>query len=56
MNTDDKRRARLNLINDLLGRIPYKKVKRDKVKLPKREKRGGYREPKYPFKYIKEVY
>jgi hypothetical protein len=24
------------------------------VKLPGRQKRGGYREPKYSFKYIKE--
>jgi len=54
--TDQKRRGRLNLITDLLGRIPYKKVKRDKVKLPKREKPGNYREPKYPYRYIKEVY
>ena len=54
--TDQKRRARLNIITDLLGRIPYKKVKRDKVKLPKREKAGGYRQPNYPYKYIKEVY
>jgi polyphosphate kinase 2 len=56
VRTDQKRRARLNIITDLLGRIPYKKVKRDKVKLPKREKRGGYREPNYPYKYIKQVY
>jgi len=26
------------------------------VKLPERGKRGGYKEPKYPFKYIKERY
>jgi polyphosphate kinase len=25
-------------------------------KLPKRQKRGGYREPDYPFKFIKERY
>ena len=56
VQTDQKRRARLNLITDLLGRIPYKKVKRDKVKLPKREKPGSYREPKYPYRYIKEEY
>jgi polyphosphate kinase 2 len=54
--TDQKRRARLNLITDLLGRVPYKKVKHDKVKLSKREKPGNYREPKYPYRYIKEVY
>ena len=38
------------------GAIPYKEMKREKIKLPKRQKRGGYREPNYPFKYIKERY
>jgi polyphosphate kinase 2 len=52
--TDDKRRARLNIVTDLLSRIPYKKVPREKIKFPERQKRNGYKEPKYPFKYIKE--
>jgi polyphosphate kinase len=52
--SDDKRRARLNLITHLLDRIPYKTAPREKVKLPKRQKRHGYREPDYPYKYIKE--
>ncbi len=52
--SDDKRRARLNIITDLLSRIPYKKAPREKVKLPERQKRGGYKEPRHPFKYIKE--
>ena len=54
--SDDKRRARLNIITDLLSRIPYKKPPREKVKLPQRQKRGGYREPKYSFKSIKESF
>ena len=52
--TDDKRRARLNIISHLLASIPYKKAPRAKVKLPERGKRGGYKEPDYPFKYIQE--
>ncbi|AMO23458.1 polyphosphate kinase 2 [Ramlibacter solisilvae] len=52
--TDDKRRARLNIISDLLSRIPYQPVKRDKVVLPKRQKAGDYREPDYPYRYIAE--
>jgi len=56
VRSDDKRRARLNVIRDLLERIPYKSAPRDKVKLPKRQKRHGYREPDYPFKYVKERY
>jgi polyphosphate kinase 2 len=54
--TDDKRRGRLNIITHLLERIPYKEAPREKVKLPKRQKPGGYREPDYPFKFIKERY
>jgi polyphosphate kinase len=34
--SDDKRRARLNCINHLLGLIPYKKLPRERVKLPQR--------------------
>jgi polyphosphate kinase 2 len=52
--TDDKRRGRLNIITDLLARIPYKKAPREKVKLPERQKRGGYKEPNYKYKYVKE--
>ena len=40
--SDDKRRARLNCIRHLLSLIPYKKVPRRKVKLPKRSKKGAY--------------
>ena len=39
-DSNDKKRARLNLITHLLSKIPYKKVPRDKVKLPKRQKRA----------------
>ncbi len=52
--TDDKRRGRLNIISHLLKQVPYKKLPQEKVKLPKRQKRGGYREPDYPYKFIKE--
>ena len=52
--TDDTRRGRLNIITHLLSKIPYKELPRSKVKLPKRQKRGGYRESDHPFKYIEE--
>src|SRR5262245_49652796 len=52
--TDDKRRGRLNIITHLLGRIPCKEAPREKVKLPKRQKPGGYRESNHPFKFVKE--
>jgi polyphosphate kinase 2 len=54
VRSNDKRRARLNLITHLLEQIPYKTAPREKVKLPKRQKRHGYREPDYPYKYVKE--
>jgi len=52
--SDDKRRARLNIISHLLAHIPYKKARRAKVKLPKRQKAGKYREPDYPYKLVPE--
>ena len=42
LRSDNKKRARLNCIAHLLSLIPYKKMKRDKVKLPKRAKKGAY--------------
>ena len=53
-HTDDKRRGRLNIISDILGRIPYKQMPRDKVVLPKRQKAGDYREPDYPYRFVPE--
>ncbi len=40
--SNDKRRARLNGIAHILSMIPYKKIKRDKVKLPKRSNKHKY--------------
>src|SRR5512134_2591395 len=56
VNSNDKRRARLNLITHLLSKIPYKKVPREKVKLPDRQKPHGYREPDYPYKRVPEKF
>ena len=42
VRSDDKKRARLNVIKHLLSLIPYKKVEREKVKLPKRSKKHAY--------------
>jgi polyphosphate kinase 2 len=40
--SDDKKRARLNVIHHLLGQIPYGKVPREKVDLPDRSKKHAY--------------
>ncbi len=50
--SDNKRRARLNIISHLLNLIPYEEVPRQKIKFPKRQKRGDYRESNYSFKEI----
>jgi len=45
--SDDKKRARLNIISHLLSRIPYEEVPREKIKLPKRQKSHDYVEADY---------
>ncbi len=42
VRSDDKRRARLNLIAHILKRVPYEDVPQEKVKLPKRPEKGEY--------------
>jgi polyphosphate kinase len=42
VRSDDKRRARLNCIAHILDLIPFKKVQRAKVRLPKRGTKGKY--------------
>ena len=56
VRSDDKRRARLNVIKHLLAHISYEKAPPDKIKLPKRQKQGDYRPTNHPFKYIPEPY
>lgn len=46
-HSDDKKRARLNIISHLLSRIPYEEVPREKIVLPKRQKPHGYQEADY---------
>jgi polyphosphate kinase 2 len=53
--SDDKKRARLNIISHMLNSIPYEEVPVEKVKLPKRQAAEDYREPDYPFKFIPEM-
>ena len=42
LRSDDKKKARLNCISHLLSMIPYGKVAREKVKLPKRKTKDSY--------------
>ncbi|MBK3735801.1 polyphosphate kinase 2 [Azospirillum brasilense] len=53
--SDDKRRARLNIIRHMLDHIPYEELPRETVKLPKRQDPDGYEDPNYPSKVIPEL-
>jgi polyphosphate kinase 2 len=52
LNSDDKRRARLDVISHLLSRIPYEAVPREKIKFPKRQSPDGYRTPDHPLRIV----
>ena len=58
LNSDDKRRARLNCIRHILDSIPYKKVPRDRIKLPGRSTKREYDDTASlkGRKYVREVY
>ncbi len=56
VRSDDKRRARLNIISHLLSQIPYKRIPGKKIKLPKRQDPGDYCESTHPFRFIPEVF
>jgi polyphosphate kinase 2 (PPK2 family) len=56
VHSDNKRRARLNALIHILSKIPYEELPRSKVKLPKRQERGAYKDPDYPFEAIPAVF
>ena len=53
--SEDKKRVRLNVISHILKHVPYKEIKTEKVKLPKR-KIGRYKAVDFPFKYVPEIF
>jgi polyphosphate kinase 2 len=55
--SEDKRKARLNIISHLLQQVPYKDLShKQKIELPKRGKIGKYKSQPYPFKMVGERY
>ena len=48
VRSDDKRRARLNCIAHILKTIPFKRVSREKVSLPRRSSEGRYNDQSPP--------
>jgi len=56
VDSNDQRRARLNCISHLLSLIPYKEIKREKIKFAKQQKRKGYVEPERTYRHVPAVY
>jgi polyphosphate kinase 2 len=54
--SDDKKRARLNIITHILEHIPYEALPRQKIKLPARQKAGGYKESDHPIRLVAEKF
>jgi polyphosphate kinase 2 len=50
--SNDKKRARLNIISHLLSQIPYEEVPREEPILPERQDPGDYVDPQYPYRYV----
>jgi polyphosphate kinase 2 len=44
-DSNDKRRARLNIISHILEQVPYERTPHEEVALPRRQRPGGYVEP-----------
>jgi len=51
-DSNDKRRARLNVISHLLSQLPYDSPMRQPVVLPPRQEPGDYRQSDHPDRYI----
>jgi polyphosphate kinase len=54
--SNDQRRARLNCITHFLSLIPYEEVPREPIKFPKRQPKGNYKEPDYPYRVVPQKY
>ena len=54
--SDRKKNVRLNIIHHLLSKVPYQELPRDKLELPKRQKRGDYVESDHPLRTVPERY
>ena len=54
--SDDKKRARLNIITHILEHVPYETLPLEKVKLPSRQKPGNYKESDHPIRVVAEKF
>jgi polyphosphate kinase 2 len=55
-HTDDKKRARLNIITHLLGQVPYEPIRRKKITLPERDQPRDDTASALPRHYIPTPY
>ena len=51
-DSNDKKRARLNIISHVLSQVPYKPLPHGDITLPRRQRPGGYIEPNLPLHHI----
>jgi polyphosphate kinase len=56
VDSNEKRRGRLNCIAHFLSLVPYEEVPRPKVVLPKRQPADDYVEPDYPYRFVPKRY
>jgi hypothetical protein len=58
VRSDDKKRARLNLVAHILGQIPYERVKRPKIEMVGRSHKRAYDDeaPMKKRRWIPEAY
>ena len=58
VRSDDKRRARLNCISHILSTVPHKKIRTEKIKLPKRIEKNLYDDQRTmkDRRFVREIY
>ena len=58
LRSDDKKRARLNCIAHILSRVPYKRMSRESIEIPKRNTKHAYDDQAFlkSCKFVEEVY
>ena len=54
VDSNDKKRARLNVISHLLDQLPYERTPHEKVRFPARQEPGDYVEPTLPLRRVPE--
>jgi polyphosphate kinase 2 len=52
VDSNDKKRARMAILEHVLAKVPHESPKAERIKLPKRQKSNGYRSPPYEFKRV----